>query len=106
MIDEHDNKTPVIRTEVVGTGENDADETHLHRIDMNWSLEYAVAAFLDELSAARSVTTPRETGGEILVEATLAGRSFPSMYFDHRLLNRLASTGMPLRIKTAPRTTT
>ncbi|WP_406236163.1 hypothetical protein [Nocardia sp. NBC_01009] len=106
MIDEQDDQTPVIRTEAIGIGENDADETHFHRIEMNWSLEDAVDAFLDEFSAARSVTTYSNSGGAILVEVALAGRSFPSMHFDHRLLNRLASTGMPLRIKTGPRTTT
>ncbi|MFD4356103.1 hypothetical protein ACFWPX_26380 [Nocardia sp. NPDC058518] len=106
MIDEQDDQTPVIRTEVIGIGENDADGTHFHRIVTNWSLEDAVDAFLDEFSAANSVATYSTSGGEILVEAALAGRSFPSMHFDRRLLNRLVSTGMSLRIKTGPRTTT
>ncbi|WP_446224819.1 hypothetical protein ACTWPB_06730 [Nocardia sp. IBHARD005] len=106
MIDEQNDQTPVIRTEVVGIGEHDVDETNFRRIDVNWSLEDAVDAFLDELSTARSVTTSYDSGGEILVDAALAGRSFPSMYFDRRLLNRLASTGMSLQIKTGPRTTT
>ncbi|MDO3649487.1 hypothetical protein [Nocardia mangyaensis] len=97
--------TPVIHTEAIGIGENDADETILHRIDTSWSLEGAVDAFLDEFSAARSTTTYSNSGGDILVEVRLPGRSFPSMHFDHQLLNRLASTGMALRINTGPRTT-
>ncbi|MEV4209157.1 hypothetical protein [Nocardia salmonicida] len=101
MSDEQDDQTPVIRTGVVGIGEN--DETNSYRVDVNWSLEEAVDAFLDEFSA-RSVTAHGNSGGEILVEAALAGRSFPSMYFDPRLLNRIASTGMSLRIETGPRT--
>jgi len=66
--------------------------------------EDEVDAFLNELSAGGSVAMHSGSGGEIRVEATLAGRSFPSMHFDPRLLNRLASTGWSVRITTGPRT--
>ncbi|MFF5032248.1 hypothetical protein [Nocardia salmonicida] len=105
MIDEQDDRTPVIRIELIGIDEDNANEAHYYRIDRTWSLEDAVDSFLDELSAAGSVTTYSDSGGEILVEAELADRSFPSMHFDRQLLYRLASTGMPLQIKTGPRTT-
>lgn len=106
MIDEQDDRTPIIRTELISLIGKNSGATDFRRIVANWSLEDAIDAFLDELSATRPVTTYSSSGSEILAEAELADRSFPSMHFDHRLLNRLASTGMSLRITTGQRTTT
>lgn len=107
MIDDSDREIPVIRTEMARHPENGLRENRFRWVGASWSLEDEVNAFLDEMSAGgRSVAMYSEPGGELRVEAALAGRSFPSMYFDPRLLRRLASAGMSLRITTGPRTET
>ena len=65
--------------------------------------EDEVDAFLDASTGGGSTAMHSEPGGELRVEVAMAGRSFPSMYFDPRLLRRLAAAGMSLRITTAPR---
>ncbi|MBH0781421.1 hypothetical protein [Nocardia bovistercoris] len=101
MIDDPDREIPVIRTEVT----RQIDDEPCHRVGVNWNLDEEIGAFLDELSAGGSVTSQGGASGEIQVEATLVGRSFPSMHFDTSLLNRLASTGWSVRITTGPRAT-
>ncbi|MEV6063709.1 hypothetical protein AB0L62_27235 [Nocardia asteroides] len=101
MSDETDHQTPIIRVEATIPYAGDLKEGDFHRTDASWSLEDAVDAFLDELCAGERANF----GNEILVEVAMTSRSFPSMYFAPQLLNRLASTGMSLRITTGPRTT-
>lgn len=97
--DESDPATPVIRTD--STGHPDGP---FHRTVVGWGAEDAVSVFLDGWPDG-SMTSQDRPGGEILVKAEMPGGSFPSMYFDPRLLTRLASTAMSLRIETGPPTT-
>ncbi|MEU4810478.1 hypothetical protein AB0H20_14880 [Nocardia fluminea] len=93
MDEQKDDPTPKIRCEAAG----------FVSITSTWDLDAALDAFLDELGAAA-----RQTGSstrDVVVTAALADRSFPSMHFDSRILNRLAAAGVSLLIVTGPRAT-
>ncbi|MFF0541295.1 hypothetical protein ACFYTF_00480 [Nocardia thailandica] len=101
---DEDGSTPIIRTEAVGHIAHDSIGSDFYSTETTWNLEDAVDAFLCEFDADKS-RGDDPAGGEIVVTATLASRSFPSMHFDHRLLSRLAASGKSLRIRTGPRPT-
>ncbi|MEV0684285.1 hypothetical protein AB0I35_10505 [Nocardia sp. NPDC050378] len=85
--------TPEIRCEAAG----------FVSVTSTWNLDAALDAFLDELATATPQTG--SSAWDVVVTAALADRSFPSIHFDSRFLNRLAATGVSLRIVTGPRAT-
>ncbi|MFC4126264.1 hypothetical protein [Nocardia rhizosphaerae] len=93
MEEQNDDPTPEIRCEAGG----------FVSITSTWDLDAALDAFLDGLGAAARQTD--SSNRDVVVTAALADRSFPSMHFDSRILNRLAVAGVSLRIVTGPRTT-
>ncbi|MFJ2665255.1 hypothetical protein ACIO14_12955 [Nocardia fluminea] len=90
---QNDDPTPDIRCEAAG----------FVTITSTWDLDAALDAFLDELGAAAPQTDSPTR--DVVVTAALVDRSFPSMHFDSRILNRLAAAGVSLRIVTGPRAT-